>query len=396
VRKLLILGTLLLFGVAPAPRPSHYLFAWAMEASAPSPGMRSMPKTGRDFLAVFDVASDAKPFGRLVAMLPVGGGAKMAHHTDYALPPDDVLFANDWLANRTYAIDLHDAAHPHLKFQFGSIGSYQYPHSFAPLANGDTLATFQYSGGFNHAAGGLVEFDASGHVVKSGSAASPKIDRNIRPYSMAVVAKLDRVVTSSADMMGAQVSHVLQVWRLSDLKLLETIVLPKPGEWYNDPSSDSSEPRLLADGITVAMPTFNCGLFVVRGLDGEHPTVRHVYDFGYRVCEVPIVVGDYLVESMQSGHAVVSLDMHDPLHPHEVGRILLKPDEYPHWLGIEPNGNRIVITGIGALRTHALFATIDRATGKLALDPKSIDFTRAWPDGWRGSAIPHGSVFSNE
>jgi len=397
VRKLLILGALMLLGTVPAAKSSHYLFAWAMETR--QTGDMDHPlkaDTGRDFLAVFDVAPDAKSFGRLVAMLPVGSGAKMAHHTDYALPANEVLFANDWLANRTYAFDLHDAAHPRLKFQFASVGPYAYPHSFVPLVNGNTLATFQYSGGFNHAAGGLVEFDANGHVVKSSSAANPKTDRNIRPYSLAVVAKLDRVVTSSADMMGAQISHVLQVWRLSDLKLLETIVLPKSGEWYNDPSSDSSEPRLLADGITVAMPTFNCGLFVVRGLDGAHPTVRHVYDFGYRVCEVPIVVGDYLVESMQSGHAVVSLDMHDPLHPHEVGRILLKPDEYPHWLAIEPNGNRIVITGLGALQTHALFAAIDRETGKLALDPKSIDFTRAWPDGWRGSSIPHGSVFSNE
>jgi hypothetical protein len=34
------------------------------------------------------------PFGKLVAMLPVGN-AKMAHHTSYALPPNDVLYAND-------------------------------------------------------------------------------------------------------------------------------------------------------------------------------------------------------------------------------------------------------------------------------------------------------------
>jgi hypothetical protein len=120
-----------------------------------------------------------------------------------------------------------------------------------------------------------------------------------------------------------------------------------------------------------------------------------VYDFGYRLCEVPVVAGDFLVEAMQSGHAIVSLDVHDPEHPHEVDRILLPPDEYPHWLALEPDGDRLAIAGYGALSTHVRFATINRATGKLTLESSFIDFTRAWPDGWTGSAVPHGTVFSN-
>jgi hypothetical protein len=75
---------------------------------------------------------------------------------------------------------------------------------------------------------------------------------------------------------------------------------------------------------------------------------------------------------------------------------LLKPDEYPHWFAVEPGGDHLVITGYEALDTYALFATIDRQTGELTLDPQSIDFTRVWPDGWNGSAIPHGAVFSNQ
>jgi hypothetical protein len=108
------------------------------------------------------------------------------------------------------------------------------------------------------------------------------------------------------------------------------------------------------------------------------------------------VVGNYLVETMQSGHAVVSLDMSDPEHPHEAGRILLGPDDAPHWIAVEPDGDRLVITGVGALSTRVLFATINRQTGELRLDPQSIDLTRSWPDGWKGSAVPHGAVFSNE
>lgn len=414
VRLFLIAAVLLLpmvLGAGSGQRHSHYLFVWAMEARHPNasvpdpvPGKTSMSQMmdarrdgmglGKDFISVFDVGPDAHPFGKLVAMLPAGEAA-MAHHMNYALPPDGMLYANDWMADQTYVFNLRDPLHPSLQRQFGNVGAYGWPHSFVHLANGNTLATFQYADGYNRAPGGLVEFDPSGGVVTASSAAD-KADPNIRPYSLTVVEKLDRVVTGSADMMDAQVSHVVQVWRLSDLKLLHTIVLPGSPYWYSDPSADSSEPRLLADGETVVIPTFNCGLFLMRNPAADAPTVQHVYDFGYRVCEVPVVIGSYLVETMQSGHAIVSLDMSDPEHPHEVSRIVLGPDDAPHWIAVEPGGDRLVLTGVGALSTHVLFATINRQTGELKLDPHSIDMTRTWPDGWKGSAIPHGAVFSNE
>ncbi|MFO1506524.1 MAG: hypothetical protein U1F23_05530 [Lysobacterales bacterium] len=105
-----------------------------------------------------------------------------AHHTNYALPSDGVLYANDWLGNRTYVFGLRDPTHPRLLRKFESIGTYSYPHSFAYLPNGNT-ATFQYSGGFNHAAGGLVEFDPRGRVVKPASAIVGG-HPNVRPYSL--------------------------------------------------------------------------------------------------------------------------------------------------------------------------------------------------------------------
>jgi hypothetical protein len=396
----------LLLSAASEPTHSRYLFVWAMEAQRPNAsrqalmsgdvdGYRRSLGTGKDFMAVFDVAPDVRPFGKLVAMLPVGE-ATLAHHTNYALPPNGQLYANDWGGNNTYVFDLHDPLHPGLLRRFGSVAGYSYPHSFSYLSNGNTLATFQYSGdAFDDAPGGLVEFGPDGRVVRTGPAA-PQLHPNIRPYSLAVVEKLDRVVTGSADMADMHTSHVAQVWRLSDLKLLRTIVLPKRSDSIYDDAADSSEPRVLADGTTVVVPTFNCGLFLMRDVGRSDPTLQHIYDFGYRTCEVPVVVGNYLVQAMQSGHAIVSLNMADPEHPHEVSRILLGPGDYPHWIAIEPNSDRLVITGYGELYTRALFATIDRKTGRLMLDPQSIDFTRNWPDGWNGSAIPHGAVFSDQ
>lgn len=210
-RSLLLLLLLCPLIAAASPVRSRYLFVWAMEASHPHastqalmapdlPARRRIQGLGKDFLAVFDVRPGTS-FGTLIAMLPVGDAA-MAHHTNYAEPSDGVLYANDWLANRTYVFDLRDPRRPRLLREFGSVGAYGYPHSFVHLSGGDTLATFQYSGGFNRAAGGLVEFGADGRVAGSASAAVPG-HPNIRPYSMAVVEKLDRVVTGSADMMGA-------------------------------------------------------------------------------------------------------------------------------------------------------------------------------------------------
>ena len=101
---------------AAAPVSSQYLFVWAMEAQHPqastldlmSDDLAAWRRTqglGKDFLAVFDIRPGVS-FGKLVAMLPVGD-AVMAHHTNYAEPEDDVLYANDWIANRTYVFDLH-------------------------------------------------------------------------------------------------------------------------------------------------------------------------------------------------------------------------------------------------------------------------------------------------
>ena len=41
-----------------------------------------------------------------------------------------------------------------------------------------------------------------------------------------------------------------------------------------------------------------------------------------------------------------------------------------------PGGKRLAITGYGALATRVRFATIDRHSGQLPLEPSVIDFTR--------------------
>jgi hypothetical protein len=82
---------------------------------------------------------------------------------------------------------------------------------------------------------------------------------------------------------------------------------------------------------------------------------------------------------------------------------MLGPKDLPHWLSLEPNDNRIVISGYGSLYYRLLIAVIDMTSGRLSLDDRfreagktepGFNLDRQWPDGWRGPAIPHGAVFS--
>src|SRR5438552_14982889 len=153
-----LLPALGLILAAQAARAGDYLYAWAMETRDPSAAMPPAATTmGRDFLAVFDVASGSADFGHLVAMLPVGGRAQMAHHLNYDTPADGTVFAGDSSSGEAFIFDLRHPANPRLTSAFGGIGPYTHPQSFERLANGHTLVTFQFKGPSDRAAGALVE-----------------------------------------------------------------------------------------------------------------------------------------------------------------------------------------------------------------------------------------------
>ncbi|MGH9487030.1 MAG: hypothetical protein ACRD04_05505 [Terriglobales bacterium] len=385
---------LLLAAVRP-PKSSRYLVVWAMQARHPHaqftfiPGGETKLGLARDFLAVYSVSPGSKSFGKLVGFLPAGQAA-MAHHANYAMPPNDILYTNDYLANRTDVFNLQNPRHPRLLRQFRGEAGFSYPHSFAYLPGGDTLATFQFASAWGRAPGGLVEFAPRGRVVRSRSAAAAG-HPHAYPYSLAAVPSLNRVVTGTMGMTPAVPgSHTVQIWRLSDLTLLTTLVLPGG-------AMDANEPRVLADGKTVVVPTDHCDLFLLHRLDSPHPSLQHIYRFSGDKCGVPIVVDNYLLEPSMLGHAIVSLDMSHPEHPRPAGEIVFPPRELPHWLAVEPGGNRIAITGYGSMITKVLFAQINRRTGQLRLLTQALDLSaRHWPDGWDGSAIPHAAVFSNQ
>ena len=383
----------------PAPEQAEYLYLWTASADSTRP----------DFLAVLDVTERSPRYGRLVTTLAAPGLANGPHHTEHELAADRRLFANGFGSGRTFIFDLSDPVHPHLAGELGDVEGYSHPHSFLRLPNGNLLATFQMrhgAGGMEP--GGLVELTPAGATVRSGSAVTPGADTGLRVYSAGIVAPLDRIVTTSTDMMADHpASRLVQVWRLSDLEPIGAINLP------DGPAGGegllTAEPRVLDDGRTVLVSTFNCGLYLLEGLEGPAPSARLVASFprmDRTYCAIPVVAGDYYLVTVPAWNAVVSLDIGDPAAPREVSRVTLGSGDVPHWIALSPDRRRVVLTGFGAMQNRVVILRFDPATGLLAVDERFREegasepgFTmagKAWPHGGNAAGIPHGAVFSRE
>ena len=375
---------------------SAFLYLWAS----------SVDTTAPDFLAVVDVRDDrpGERYGAFVATLPVPGRAHRTHHTEHTLADDQQLFANGFGSGQSFIFDLRNPLAPRLVRQFGDVGLLMHPHSFWRLPNGNVLATFQMQHvGDAMRPGGLVEMTPSGDVVRTASANLPGVHPAVRPYSAAVLPAVDRVVVTTTDMDRADTTRIVQFWRLSDLTLAAQIELPNgpQGEGYA-----TAEPRLLSDGTTVMVSTFNCGLYLLDGVATATPSARLVASFPRKAgtsCAVPVVAGHYWIVTVPAWSAVVSLDVRDPAHPREVSRVTLGPNDVPHWVGLEPNGRRVVVTGYRGMQTRVLLATLDTATGALAWDARfrapgatepglRLEGVR-WPHGGEAAAVPHAAVF---
>lgn len=387
------------FATESAEAAAQYLYLWTASADKSQP----------DFLAVLDVTESDDRYGRLVTTIPVPNGGNNPHHTEHEMPADGQLFANGFASGQTWIFDLSEPTHPHIVRQFGDVEGYSHPHSFLRLPNGNVLATFQMRHDHDSGAvrtGGIVEMTPAGQAVRSTSADGPGVESGSRVYSAQIVPALDRIVTTTTDMHDDDpASRNLQVWRLADLSLLRTFPLPD-GPAGNE-GLLTAEPRLLPDGKTVLVSTFNCGLYLMEGLDSESPTARLVASFPQKpdtFCAIPVIAGHYYLVTVPAWSAVVSLDISNPSAPTEVSRLTLSPADVPHWIAIAPDQRRIVVTGYAAMQHRALIARFDPSTGQLTMDNRFREEgtsepgfrmdNKTWPHGGNAKGIPHGAVFS--
>ena len=395
MRKLCCWLLLLAWAACGYAQSNSYLFVWSGDDD----------KKSSDFLGVIDAESKSPHYGQVVASVAVPGPTGTPHHTELEMPAGGFLLANAFDSGRTMLFDVLNPLHPSLVTSFGDLDGYMHPHTYVRLANGQVLATFQYRGGHDAKSdgGGLVEFDDHGHLIRSGSAMDPAAKGElIRPYSLVVVPALDRVVSTNTAMHKDEPdTRTVQIWRLSDLKLLRTLVLP-PGPRGSE--KNPGEPRVLADGKTVLVHTFSCGLYEMEAIATGHPAARSVKTFDGTICAVPLRVGHFWVQTLFSEHAIASYDISDLANIREVSRVSFDDKQKPHWISADADAHRIILNS-GEYGEHRLYMlNFDPRTGALKLDEHfrdpgsnkagvSMD-GKSWPHGFKGNAYAHGTVFS--
>jgi hypothetical protein len=381
----------------PGDGPGEFLYLWTGSSDSTRP----------DFLAVLDVTEAPLRYGRLVTTVPVPGLRNGPHHTEHGMPADGRLFANGFASGKTFVFDLSDPAAPRLDGELDEVGGMVHPHSYLRLPNGNVLATFQmWHARAGPMPGGLAEITPRAEVVRSSSLTFPGIDRGIRPYSAAIVPDLDRIVVTTTDMdADSPASRTVQVWQLSELKLLRSLQLPD-GPAGNE-GLYSAEPRLLEDGRTVLVSTFNCGLYLMEGLETDAPQGRLVGSFPNKpgtACAIPVIAGNYYLITVPAWNAVVSLDVSNPAAPREVSRAVLDSADVPHWIAMSPDRRRVVVTGYAGMAHKVVLLKFDSTTGALAVDRRFRDAgtwktgfrmdNKTWPHGGNAPGVPHGAVFS--
>ena len=380
---------------------ARYLFAWTGDED----------RAQDDFMAVVDLAPHGNRYGRIVATTPVGEKGLWPHHTEPLLDKKGLLFANGYAGNRSFLFDVRDAMHPKVVERFSGDTTLSFLHSFERLANGHVIATFQSHGPDNVSPGGIAELDEHGRIVRRASASDPLAadQATLRPYGLTVVPALDRIVVAMTFMpiptwhpLRPSIEHEhdgnqLQVYRLSDLKLIKTIRLP---------SADApNEPRLLRDGKTVLVNTVECRLYRVTGLEGTTPGVEMIYEERPRGCAMPVVMGDYWIQAHATDRRVYALNIRDLAHVTRVSSLPFDEKQRPHWLATDGDSHIVLVNEPGAAAERRIWMLkLDHATGMLTLDSAFRDsaslrpglaFDRqSWPHGASGTGVPHGTVFS--
>lgn len=380
--------------VAPGtPKSSQFLFVWSADKD----------KVESDFLSVVDLRESSATYGDIVATLPIGATGTMPHHVEYEFPEDGMLFADGFTGNLTSLLDLRDPLKPGLAAQFKDMGDYSFPHSYARLNNGNVLVTLQGMHGKYGAPCGLAELAPDGAVVRTVSAKSLATpDEPVWPYSVAVLPGKDRAVATLAEMgwpgQPYKSTRQVQIWSASDLKLLGTADLPESGQ--GEHHVDPAEARVLADG-TVYVGTFSCGVYRLDGVNEGAPkaTFAHAFPGGtgmHDSCAVPVVVGNYYVQTVPGINGLIALDVSDPLTPVEASRIVFDEKFHlAHWIAADRKSDRLVVTGNDP--SWALIVKLDPKTCAMAVDPAlpdGVNFDRpSWPQGDSGPARVHGALF---
>jgi hypothetical protein len=383
---------------APAAQPGRYLFAWGYHVGAHD--------EHTSFLTVIDADSASPTYATIVATLPTGIAGGMPHHTEMMMPPNGwPLFASAF-GGSTALFDLSNPLTPRITGVADSVPGFAMPHSHYRLADGRVLATLQFStDSLPGKAGGLALFSADGKFLRSASSTDSTFPgAAIRTYSGDVSETADRVITTSSPMDDERTADVMQLWRLSDLKLLRTIAMPEvptDSMWHYP-----FEVRFIRGGKEALMNTYYCAFYHLTGLDGPSPVITRVHTLEFPKntgCGVPLLIGHWWIMPVQSSHQYLVFDITDPQHPRQVQAFATDTSFAPHWSARDLGSNRIVLPTEAPADARILIARFDSTTGRLSWDESfrdpvtgrlGVSLNRTtWPHGATTPAAPHGVIF---
>jgi hypothetical protein len=361
---------------------------------------------GSDVIAVIDADASSANYAKVIDVLTVTEHGGMPHHAEFDTPVNaSSIFVNDYHMSKSYMINFRNPAKPTFAGEVALTPGAKTPHSFARLANGHVLATIQFSDDNTPGRpGGIAEFDASGKLVRYSSSRDDSFhDKRIRTYALAALPKIDRLVTTSSAMDTETVANTVQVWRLSDLKLLKTLEVENNG--VDSTWKYPFEVRAMPDGRTAMVNTYYCGFYHLTDLD-TNPRIKPAMKMEVPKnigCSVPIVAGKYMVMPIAYAHRYATIDISDPAHPREVGSLATDTTFYPHWISRDPNSDRVVVTDQGDGPPFIMLGHFDSRTGKLWWDDRFRDVGASrpgvsfdnvsWPNGMKGRVKPHGALF---
>ena len=383
---------------------AKYLAIWAGPQEFKE-GEKVMTPAGPSFVAIIDADTASSTYGSIITSVPIGEMAMMAHHTEYVFPPGGIVFADDYTAGKAFLIDLRDPKAPKRAGVMAGVPGFDKPHSFRRLANDHVIATLQYGNGMKPGnPGGVAEFDATGKLLRSASSADSSMPgAHIRNYGVEVLPAIDRMITTSAPMDTEHTANTVQLWRLSDFKLLKTVAMPKVANDSVD--LQPFEVRALPDGKSVMLNSYLCGMYHVT-IENDVPRIQLVDALRsppQSGCSVPVIVGHYWLVPVAYGNRVVSLDVSDPAHAKQVSQLTTDSTFKPHWLSADPGSNRIVMVGQDDGDPRVTIIRLDPATGALSWDDRfhdadkskhGVSFARTdWPHGKAEHVVPHGALF---
>lgn len=378
-----------------------------------------------DFLAVLDLRA-GPDLGKPIASTPIGLAKAMPHHMEYALPPaGEPLFMNAHHHEKSLMVDVSNPRAPRLVKTFEPPAPFRFPHDYYRTPSGTRLVGFLRSEGAspdpaettlpgNH--GGIAEYSTDGRLLRTTSAAVSGRATPVRPYAFALLSDRDRLVVTSAPMMETSSADVVQVYRYSDFTLLETIDLP-PGRVDGKliPGSQRAGfgPRILPDG-SVFFNTYGCAFYRLSDLDSpsarldtvfalETPEVKRGDIRGS--CGIPVVYDHFWLMPVGQLHAVVVLDIADPMKPAQVFSLATPSTFNPHWLARDPKSNRLVLGAELGGEEGFYLLRFDSRTGRLSFDESVASDGLAgyvslnkesWPHGPSGTAWAHAALFLPE